>query len=293
MADLRNLQIPPLDDEDRFEDLCLALWRRILNQPATQRNGRRGQRQRGVDLFGRRDQLGAWVAIQCKVRSGGALSTTDVLKDVESAKKFNPSLAELVFATTARRDAGLQEYARALTDKNLADGYFSVSISSWDDIREEISREENLDLCYRFFEGAMINCENLGIAVSRIVRLSLGVAGRIDSTYELLLGRTPSADAKDRNAERCDGVNYWKAQHFVANWNDKTIDTFPIPTFASDLEQVFKSKRDAYIIAKWLSKNQKNFTDLLYGEIDEYSCDLSSQQFLEFAATLNNDDEGD
>src|ERR1700689_2353659 len=156
MPDLRNLQLAPLDDEDRFEDLCLAVWRRILNQPATQRNGRRGQRQHGVDLFGRRDQSATWVAIQCKVRTGGALSEKDVLNDVESAKNFNPRLAEMVFATTARRDVDLQEYARTLTDRNLAEGYFSVSISSWDDIREEISKEENLDLCRRFFEGAMI-----------------------------------------------------------------------------------------------------------------------------------------
>jgi hypothetical protein len=222
MPDIRDLQLAPLDDEDRFEDLCLALWRRILNQPAMQRNGRRGQRQHGVDLFGRRDKSGTWVAIQCKVRSGGALSEEDVLNDVESAKNFNPRLAEMVFATTARRDAGLQEYARTLTDNNSAEGYFAVSISSWDDLREEISKEENLDVCRRFFEGAMINYENLGIAVSRIVPLSFGVAGVIDSSYELLLGRTPSAHEDNGQAARFDGVNYWRGQQFIANWQDKT-----------------------------------------------------------------------
>ncbi len=289
MPDLRDLQLAPLDDEDRFEDLCLALWRRILNQPATQRNGRRGQRQRGVDLFGRRDQSATWVAIQCKVRTGGALSEKDVLNDVESAKNFNPRLGEVVFATTARRDADLQEYARTLTDKNLAEGYFSVSISSWDDIREEISKEEHLDLCRRFFEGAMINYENLGIAVSRIVRLSVGVAGMVDSSYELLLGRTPIAHESIGQSARFDGVNYWKGQQFIANWNDKTIDTFPIPTFASDLEHVFRSKRDAYIVATWLTDNSKSFTDLLYGETNEYSCEISSEQFREFVASINND----
>lgn len=293
MPDLRNLQLAPLDDEDRFEDLCLYLWRRILNQPATQRNGRRGQRQHGVDLFGRRNQSANWVAIQCKVRTGGALSEEDVFNDVERAKSFNPRLKEMVFATTARRDASLQEYARTLTDKNLAEGYFAVSISSWDDIREEISKEENLDLCHRFFEGAMINYENLGIAVSRIVRLSVGVAGMIDSTYEILLGRTPNAHESNGKTAKFNDLNYWKGQQFIANWNDKTIDTFPLPTFASDLEHVFKSKRDAYIVAKWLNENHRDFTDLLYGETDEYSCEISSEQLREFVTGIDNGDDGD
>ena len=288
MPDLRNLQLAPLDDEDRFEDLCLALWKRLLNQPATQPNGRRGQRQHGVDLFGRRDQSAAWVAIQCKVRSGGVLSEKDVLADVESAKQFNPRLSEMVFATTARRDADLQELARTLTEKNLSEGYFSVTISSWDDIRNEISQEHNLDLCRRFFEGAMINYENIGIAVSRIVRLSVGVAGKIDTTYELLLGRTPSADAE---ASESFGLNYWKGQHFIANWNEKGIDTFPFPAHVSDFEGVFHSKRDAHIIARWLNDNENKFADLLYGADDEFSSILSLDEFQEFAAGLRDDED--
>ena len=292
MPDLRNLQLAPLDDEERFEDLCLALWRRILNQPAAQRNGRRGQRQQGVDLFGRRDGSSAWVAIQCKVRSGGSLSDADVLNDVRSAKEFNPRLTEMVFATTARRDPGLQEYVRVLTDANLAEGYFSVSVWSWDDIREEISKEENLDLCYRFFEGAMINYENLGIAVSRLVRLTLSVAGTADSTYELLLGRTPRRDLQTGDAAGEFGLDYWRGQHFIANWSERSIDTFPVPTYTSDLEEVFRSKRDAYIVSKWLNDNHKSFTNLLYGETDNYLCDISSEELLEFIGG-DDDEESD
>jgi hypothetical protein len=286
MPDLRDLQLAPLTNENRFEELCLSLWKRILNQPATQLNGRRGQRQCGVDIFGRRDQSASWVAIQCKVRTGGELSEKDINDDVESAKAFNPSLSEMIFATTARRDQGIQEFARTLTDKNLADGYFSVTVWSWDDITEEISQEQNLDLCRRFFEGAMINYENLGIAVSRIVRVSVGVAGRLDSTYELLLGRTPKAHSKIRDIDRVFGLNHWRGNQFIGSWNDKTLDTFPDPTFASDLEQVFRSKRDAYIVSKWLNQSAKNFTDILYGETDEFSCEISEAEFREFADSL-------
>jgi hypothetical protein len=290
MPNLRNLQLAPLKNEDDFENLCLALWKRILGDPNAQRNGRRGQPQRGVDLFGRRNGSLNWVGIQCKVRSTGPLSERDVLTDVTSAKAFN--LTELIFATTAPRDEGLQEYARTLTELNHDEGLFSVSISSWDDILLELSEESNLDLCHRFFEGAMINYENLGIAVSRIVRLSVGVAGVVDSTYELLLGRTPSPQTSEEDQiARYDGNNYWKGCHFIASWNDKTIDTFPIPTFTSDLEHVFKSKRDAYIIAKWLTANAGQFTEILYGEVDEHLCEISSEEFREFVNRAGDDDD--
>lgn len=234
-----------------------------------------------------------WVSIQCKVRSKGILSQEDVLNDVKDAENFNPRLSEMIFATTAPRDADLQQYARSLTESNIRKGSFSVVIFSWDDIRDEISKEENLDLCYRFFEGAMINYENLGIAVSRVLRLTIGVAGKCDSTYEILLGRTPSPDAQGGKAIRYDGLSYWKGQHFIACWNDRTLDTFPTPTFASDLEQVFKSKRDAYIVAKWLTANASNFTDLLYGKEDECVCNISGEEFNEFAASFGDAEESE
>jgi hypothetical protein len=286
MPNLRDLQLAPLTDEDRFEELCLALWKRILNQPATQLNGRRGQRQCGVDIFGRRGQSASWVAVQCKVRTNGELSEKDIRADVESAKAFNPRLSEMIFATTAHRDEGIQEFARTLTDKNLAEGCFPVSVWSWDDIRLEISHEENLDLCRRFFEGAMINYENLGIAVSRIVRLSVGVDGRIDSTYELLLGRTPKVHPQNGDFDRAFGLDHWRGNQFIGSWNDRTLDTFPHPAFASDLDQVFRSKRDAYIVSKWLNENGKNFTDILYGETDEFSCEISGAEFRQFLESV-------
>jgi hypothetical protein len=292
MPNLRNLQLAPLKDEDEFENLCLALWKRILHDPNAQPNGRRGQAQRGVDLFGRRNGSLDWVGIQCKVRTKGVLATEDVDNDVALAKTFNPHLTELVFATTAPRDEGLQEYARILTESSRRDGLFSVSVSSWGDILLELSEERNLDLCHRFFEGAMINCENLGIAISRVVRLSVGVAGMIDSTYELLLGRTPSPEtSEDGKVARYDGRNYWKGSHFIADLNGKTIDTFPTPTYPSDLEQVFKSKRDAYVVAKWLTASNKQFTEILYGEVDEHACEISEEEFSEFLSRSADDDE--
>ena len=46
------LQLPPPAIWQDFEKLCHVLWREIWNDPATQKNGRSGQPQHGVDVFG-------------------------------------------------------------------------------------------------------------------------------------------------------------------------------------------------------------------------------------------------
>lgn len=278
---LRKLKIFPLTDEDEFENLCLCLWKRILGDPNAQLNGRRGQRQHGVDLFGRKKNTLDWVGVQCKVRSGGVLSESDIVEDVEKAKLFNPRLSELIFATTTPRDEKLQTFVRTLTDKNLKEDSFSVHIYAWDDIQQELSEECNIDICHRFYKDFFIDYENIGIAISRILRISIGVGHSTDTSYELLIGKTPSADESDSYY----GLDYWKGNYFIANWNAKTIDTFPLSTFPSDLEHVFRSQRDAYIIAKWLSET-KSIDDLIYGETENHVKLISKDEYRNY---LNDD----
>jgi hypothetical protein len=200
---------------------------------------------------------------------------------VEKAKHFNPRLSELIFATTAPRDEKLQAFVRTLTEQNTSTGGFAVSVFAWDDIQLELSEESNLDICRRFYDDFFINYERLGIAVSRTLRVSIGVGHTADTGYELLLGKTPSPDSPDSFSD----LDYWKGMYFIANWNDRSMDTFPLPTFPSDLEQVFRSKRDAYIIAKWLTE-MKSIDDLIYGEDDEHVKVISKNEYQEFLDSL-------
>ena len=84
MSLLAATQIPKPADEQAFERASVVLWRGLLNDPSVQRNGRRGQRQNGVDLFGIRDGDADWhVGIQCKLKSEGhALSEDEVRGEV-------------------------------------------------------------------------------------------------------------------------------------------------------------------------------------------------------------------
>src|ERR1700676_2598167 len=58
----------PPNDPTAFESLCLELWRDIWNDPNAQKNGRSGQPQAGVDVFGQHD--GKWAGVQCKQKDG-------------------------------------------------------------------------------------------------------------------------------------------------------------------------------------------------------------------------------
>ena len=106
MSLLAATQIPKPADEQAFERASVVLWRGILNDPAVQRNGRRGQRQNGVDLFGIRDGNADWqVGIQCKLKSDGHFLSEDEVRDeVSKAQTFKPPLKEYFIITTAPDD---------------------------------------------------------------------------------------------------------------------------------------------------------------------------------------------
>lgn len=52
MSNLSNFQHPPPKNWQDFESLCHDLWKEIWKDPNAQKNGRSGQEQHGVDVFG-------------------------------------------------------------------------------------------------------------------------------------------------------------------------------------------------------------------------------------------------
>ena len=79
MSELSATQIPKPTDDVAFERCNEVLWRCILKDDTAQLHGRRGQRQHGVDIVGRRNgALDQVVGIQCKLRGEGvALEPAD------------------------------------------------------------------------------------------------------------------------------------------------------------------------------------------------------------------------
>ena len=137
MPAIPALFLPPPRDWQVFEDLCCDLMRREWNDPNTQKNGRSGQRQKGVDIYGQPNQEADWVGLQCKWKNpltGSRLSLEEIRKEIEKARDFQPGLKRLVIATTAPRDSGLQEEVRKLDEAERRACSFSVAILFWEDI---------------------------------------------------------------------------------------------------------------------------------------------------------------
>ncbi len=129
---------PKPRSEDEFEDIVVDFVRIRWEDPHAARNGRRGQRQNGVDIVGHPSQLeGNRAAAQCK--NTERLTLAVVLAEIEKARGFEGGLEELLVVTSAERDAQLQAKVHARLRTSPAP--FRVEIVFWDDIVADLSQE--------------------------------------------------------------------------------------------------------------------------------------------------------
>jgi hypothetical protein len=134
-------ELPIPKSWDEFEDICADLLKRLWRDPYVVRNGRSGQKQHGVDIYGKpvhlKDQGTETAAAQCK--RVDALTEDDVKKEIEQAAEFQPKLQEYILFTTLKRDANLQEYVR--TQRWAIP---RVEILFWEDLSLQLSGFDEL-----------------------------------------------------------------------------------------------------------------------------------------------------
>ena len=122
-----------------FESICHRLWSDIWMDPNAKKNGRQGQNQNGVDIYGKPVYSKKYHGIQCKDKDGrlGSFFKTDELeKESKKAINFRPSIGSFTIATTSSRNQNIQEFYRELNEKSIFP--FEVNVWSWDDIETEI-----------------------------------------------------------------------------------------------------------------------------------------------------------
>ena len=141
-------QIAPPKGWDDFEDLCLALFKHVWNDPLAQKNGRRGQRQDGVDIFGSPvSKSGVIWGVQCKAsdnRYGSGPTPVELQSEVKKAENFSPRLDRWILATTAPSDATLQKAARKISVERSENGLFSVHVLGWKEILALLAEAPNV-----------------------------------------------------------------------------------------------------------------------------------------------------
>jgi tetratricopeptide (TPR) repeat protein len=201
-------QLPPPTNWQDFERLCLVLWQDIWADPDAQKNGRPGQAQNGIDIFGRPDQKSKYVGIQCKCKDQqfGRCLTEEELRDaVSQAADFRPPLSGFILATTAQQDVAIQEVSRELTETNIQKGLFSVSVWFWESIREELSRRPRIlsSLYPNIFIGPPLCPDNDRHAISYAASLHSGDDFPLPaSCISILLPRTgPQLFGRDKELQ--------------------------------------------------------------------------------------------
>ncbi len=144
MTDHSSASIRPPKDWQDFERSCRILFECILDDLHVQNNGRAGQVQHGVDIFGRKNGKGTkYFGIQCKGKDanyGGEVTEKELRKEVNKSRKFNSELSDFILVTTAPDDQAIQAVARAVTEEREKEGKpLNVSVWGWGTLEARIS----------------------------------------------------------------------------------------------------------------------------------------------------------
>lgn len=130
-----------------FERLCKVLWGEIWECPDTiKRNGRQGQAQKGVDVYGIKKGECVYRGIQCKGKddyTNSQLTESEIDNEIAKALLFTPKLKSFYFATTANKDAHIEEYIRNKNLESISNGGFEIDIFAWEDIVDLIEAHRN------------------------------------------------------------------------------------------------------------------------------------------------------
>lgn len=125
-----------------FETLCKMLWGEIWGIPdKIKKNGRLGQTQFGVDVYGVPKGRTNYSGIQCKGKddyTNSTLTKKEIDEEIEKATKIEPALDTFIFATTANKNAKIEAYIRKKDLESRNTGGFEILIFCWEDIADLI-----------------------------------------------------------------------------------------------------------------------------------------------------------
>jgi hypothetical protein len=136
----------PVNWQD-FESLCKKLWGELWKCPSIKKNGRLGQIQNGVDVYGIPEGCNNYYGIQCKGKDDythSQLTIDEIDNEIKKAKDFNPPLASFIFATTSNKDVKTEEYIRCKNIESRNEGLFSIDIFSWEDLVDLIESNKTV-----------------------------------------------------------------------------------------------------------------------------------------------------
>ena len=129
-----------------FETLCKKLWGELWEIPhKIKKNGRLGQPQNGVDVYGIPKKENEYWGIQCKGKNddyiNAKLTKKEIDEEINKAKNFSPKLEVFIIATSQSKDVEIEQYVREKDIENRNSKSFEIILFCWEDIVDLI--EEN------------------------------------------------------------------------------------------------------------------------------------------------------
>jgi tetratricopeptide (TPR) repeat protein len=147
MTDITNRVIPEPKNWQDFERLCYDLYRRMSKTSDAEMNGRQGQPQAGVDVYGTDRVENRFVGVQCKGKDqgyGAELTGTELRAEIEKAKTFDPPVDVFIVATTAPNNIKIQQLARTITRKHAEQGLFEVRVQGCGTLQQWVTDDREL-----------------------------------------------------------------------------------------------------------------------------------------------------
>jgi len=136
-----------------FESLCKKLWGEIWGIPnKIKKNGRLGQEQAGVDVYGIPKNATKYWGIQAKGKDENIkakLTEKEIITEIEKAKTFKPELEVYIIATTQNKDSKIEQFIRLKDIENRDNDSFEILLFCWEDIVDLL--EENQDV-YQWYQ---------------------------------------------------------------------------------------------------------------------------------------------
>jgi tetratricopeptide (TPR) repeat protein len=163
MRPISEIQFPAPKGEIPFQKVCLEYIRHYWGDENARVYGRKGQRQRGIDIVGR-DYKNGYVnaGLQCKgsdTDEPRLLTEAEIEEEVEKGKKHKNKLDILIIAYAGKRDVNLQDKAKKLSNENEAKGLFKVVLWAWADIIDESDK-------YPEFQHSLL--VSAGVAIAQL-----------------------------------------------------------------------------------------------------------------------------
>ncbi len=126
---------PQPNSEDEWENMVLDAMRVRWDDPNADRYGRRGQKQDGVDVLGKRGTLN--VAAQAK--NSNTISEDLIKSEIQKAEKFFLPLDEYYFVISGHRDTNLQRLIQQTSIEQKAKNSFKVFIIFFEDVCQHLA----------------------------------------------------------------------------------------------------------------------------------------------------------